>query len=268
MSIHRTAIVDPKADVDPSAEVGPYCVIDGNVKIASGCRLYHNVFVTGWTQIEPDCELHPGVIVGHAPQDIKYKGERTYCRIGARTLLREYATVHRGTMPESETVVGPDCFLLGGSHVGHNCRLGSGVTLINNVLLAGHVEVHEGATLGGAAAVHQFVRIGERSMVGGNARVSMDVPPFALVDVDGRVVGLNRVGMRRAGMAHADLVELRAAYRILYGSNLPFQAAINRVALQANGDAVKKLVAFLRGPSRRGITGAARGTKGPEQAES
>ena len=258
MSIHPTAVIARTVELDANVTVGPYCVLEGQVRIAGGCRLFHNVFVTGWTQIESDCELHPGVIVGHSPQYLKYKGDRSFCRIGKGAILREYVTVHRGTVPESETVVGESCFLLGGSHVAHNCKLGKGVTLVNGVLLAGHVQVHDGATLGGAAVVHQFVRIGERAMVMGNSRIQMDVPPFAMVDEDGRVCGLNRIGMRRAGMSHAQLDELRKAYRILYGSQLPFREAITRLSHEVTGDAGRTLLNFLQADSRRCITGRSR----------
>ncbi|MBI4716456.1 MAG: acyl-ACP--UDP-N-acetylglucosamine O-acyltransferase [Planctomycetes bacterium] len=259
MSIHPTALVDGKAELDADVEVGPYCVIDGHVRIAAGCRLHHGVYVTGWTELGPACVLHPGVIVGHEPQDVKYHGERSYCRIGRRTVLREHVTIHRGTIPDSETVVGEECFLLAGSHVAHNCRLGRGVTLINNVLLAGHVSIEDRATLGGGAVVHQFVRIGELTMIPGNGRVSMDVPPFAMLDFVGRVVGLNRVGMRRAGMTGEERDEIRALYRTLYGSSLPFREAVDRASVQAQTPAGRRLIAFLREESRRGIAGASHG---------
>ncbi|MBI1826978.1 MAG: acyl-ACP--UDP-N-acetylglucosamine O-acyltransferase [Planctomycetes bacterium] len=268
MSIHPTAIIERTVELDSNVTVGPYCVLEGNVQIASGCRLAHNVYVTGWTHIDADCELNTGVIVGHTPQDLKYKGERSYCRIGKGTILREYVTVHRGTLPESETVIGENCFLLGGSHVAHNCKLGKGVTLVNGALLAGHVEIRDGATLGGGALVHQFVRIGECVMITGNARVPMDVPPFAMVDPDGRVCGLNRIGMRRAGISPEQLDELRKAYRILYGSQLSFREAIDRLSREATGDAGRTLLNFLQADSRRGITGRSRRTTSASSHES
>ena len=215
MPIHPTAIIHPKAELDSTADVGPYCIIEGHVRVASGCRLHQGVYLTGWTQIGEDCELHPGVVVGHEPQDIKYKGERSYCRVGRGTILREYVTIHRGTIPDSETVVGEDCFLLVGSHVGHNCTVGDGVTLINDVLLAGHVEIGNRATIGGGAGIHQFVRIGELAMFAGNARVIQDIVPFALVGPEGRVAGLNRIGLRRAGISRDEVHDIRMAYRLL-----------------------------------------------------
>ncbi len=258
MAIHPTAIIDSAAELDSSVDVGPFCVIDGNVRVAAGCRLYQGVYLTGWTEIGEGCELHPGVIVGHAPQDIKYGGERSYCRVGRGTILREYVTIHRGTIPDSETIVGEDCFLLAGAHVAHNCRVGNRVTLINNVLLAGHVQVGDGATLGGGAGVHQFVRIGELVMIPGAGRVGQDVLPFALLDTQGHVAGLNRIGMRRAGMSREHMQQVREAYRLLFSLGLSLPNAVDRLAEEPPSPPRERLLAFLRGESKQGLAGRVR----------
>lgn len=265
MAIHPTAHVHPRADLDPTVDVGPHCIIEANVRVGAGCRLYHNVFLVGWTQIGEGCTLHPGVIVGHEPQDVKYKGERTYCRIGNRCIIREYVTIHRGTVPESATTVGDDGFFLAGSHIGHNCTVGHHVTMINNTLLAGHVEVGDRVTFGGAAGVHQFVRIGELVMVAGHAVAGMDLPPFVLTDRFGRISGLNRVGMRRAEFPAADRAEVRAAFGLLYRSGLPFAEAVTRIAALVQTSSGKKLMMFLQSPSKRGLTGPTR-RRGPDVA--
>ncbi len=260
--IHPTAIIDPKAELDSSVEIGPYCVVEGQVRVAAGCRLYHGVYLTGWTEIGENCVLHPGVIVGHEPQDTKYGGERSFCRVGRATILREHVTIHRGTIPESETVVGEECFLLAGAHVGHNCVVGKQVTLINNVLLGGHVEIGDRATLGGGVGVHQFVRIGELAMISGNARVTMDVVPFALSDIEGRVAGLNRKGLRRAGISPDELRAIRDAYRILFGSALPFRQAVAQLAAKQSSASVECICRFLAQESRRGVAGRPRRCRG------
>lgn len=262
MAIHPTAIIHRGAEIDPTTEIGPYCVIDSNVRIGANCRLFHNVFVTGWTQIADGCTIHPGAIVGHEPQDVKYKGERSYCRLGKNGIIREYVTIHRGTEPESTTAIGDNCFLLSGSHIAHNCSLGNNITLINGVLLAGHVHIGDRVTMGGGATVHQFVRIGELAMIAGNARVPMDVLPFAMLDVSGRVIGLNRIGMRRSGLTRDDLHAIREAYRTLHNSGLPFRKAVEKLTLQASASpAVSRLVQFLSEPSKRGIAGKSRGAQ-------
>jgi UDP-N-acetylglucosamine acyltransferase len=255
--IHPTSIIHPKADLDATVEVGPFCVIDEHVRIDAGCRLMHNVYVTGWTHIEEGCILHPGVIVGHSPQDVKYAGQRTYCRIGARTVLREYVTIHRGTDPESATNVGCDCFLLASSHVGHNCVLGDHVTIINAALLGGHVYVGERAMIGGAVGIHQFVRIGSLAMLAGTARVVQDVLPCALTDERGHIAGVNTVGLRRAGLPPGDIREVRTLFRILLGAGLfETRLALARdVARTATG---ARILAFLQEPSRRTLAGRSR----------
>ncbi len=264
MAIHSTAIVAPEAELDSSVEVGPYCVIDAHVRVGAGCRLYHGVYLTGWTEIGENCEFHPGVIVGHAPQDTKYGGERSYCRIGRGTVLREYVTIHRGTTPESYTLVGEDCFLLGGAHVADNCKVGNRVTLINNVLLGGHVTVEDRVTMGGAAVVHQFTRIGELAMVAGNARAIMDVVPFALLDPTGRVAGLNRIGLRRAGVSREQVQELRAAYRLLFATRLPFREALEQIRSLVKFPPGQRLLRFLDGESQRGLAGRTKAKAGSE----
>ncbi|MFQ5414864.1 MAG: acyl-ACP--UDP-N-acetylglucosamine O-acyltransferase [Phycisphaerae bacterium] len=290
MTVHSTAIIDPAARVHETVDVGAHCVIDAHVQIDAGCRLYHGVFVTGWTHIGAQCVLHPGAIVGHEPQDTHHHGGRSYCRVGPRTIIREYVTIHRGTDPESETVVGEGCFLLGGCHVAHNCRIGDDVTIINNALLAGHVDVGDRAVISGGAVIHQFVRIGAFAMIGGNARVSMDVVPYAMVDVKGRVAGLNTVGLRRAGVPRTEIEELRQAFRNLFGRvhgvgrapgagdasdapdddrsapgvgggrarSLPFSEAIVRVREQVTTPAGRRLAAFLAADTPRGVAGGTR----------
>lgn len=258
MLIHPTAIVDPRAKIDPAAHIGPFCVIEGEAEIGPGCRLVHSVYVTGWTTIAENCEIHPYAVIGHSPQDIKYHGERSYCRIAAGCIIREYASIHRGTVPESETIVGEGCFLLAGAHVGHNCRIGKKVTLINNVLLAGHVAVEDFVTVGGATAVHQFVRIGELAMVAGGGRVRQDILPFALTDSEGRIAGLNRVGLRRNEYGREEVAALRNAYRVLHQRGKSFQEAIAELEVCADAPATNKLLGFLKSPSRRGIAGRSR----------
>lgn len=257
LSIHSTAIIDPKAEIDPSVEIGPYCVIDAHVRIAAGCKLWQNVSVTGWTQIDADCELHPGVVVGHAPQDIKYAGQRTFCRIGRRTILREYVTIHRGTIPESETRIGNDCFLLAASHVGHNSVVGDRVTLINQVMLGGHVRVGHGAIIGGGAGLHQFVRIGDLAMVSGHAAIKKDIVPYSLVDRDGCIRGPNRVGIRRADIPEEHAQEIRLVFRELFkrGSNL--QDTVERISELVTTPEGRAILDFLKEPSQRGLAGRA-----------
>ena len=258
MAIHPTATIDSKAEIDESVEIGPYCVIDAHVRVGAGCKLYQGVYLTGWTEVGADCVLHPGAVIGHEPQDTRYGGERSYCRIGRGTIAREYVTIHRGTIPDSETVVGEGCFLLAGSHIAHNCIVGNGVTMINGTALAGHVEVGDRVTIGGGAMAHQFTRIGTLAMIAGGARVPMDVVPYAMTDLDGRIVGMNRVGLRRAGFAKDEVNEIRQAYRVLFARGVPREEAIRTIEAADHGAAVEGLLHFLKRPSERGLAGRTR----------
>ena len=210
--------------------------------------------VTGWTEIGAGCVIHANACVGDTPQDRAFSGARSFCRIGADTVIREGVTVHRGTAPESATEIGQRCLLMANSHVGHNCHIGDDVVIVNGAVLGGHVNVGPRAFLSGLTGFHQFVRIGELAMIGGVAKIVMDVPPFFMVGDDGQCcTGVNTVGLRRAGLGPDVRDELRSAYRLLYRTGLLFRAAIVEMERQVSTDAGKRLVQFLKAPSRRGV---------------
>jgi UDP-N-acetylglucosamine acyltransferase len=261
MAIHPTAIVDRRAELDPSAEVGAYAIIEGDVQIGAETRIAPHVLIGTGTRIGQRCRIHSFAAVGDLPQDLKFDGSRTYVSIGDETVIREHASVQRGSTPESTTVVGRRCYIMSTGHVGHNCTLGDDVVLVNGALLAGHVTVESRATLGGNAAVHQFARIGELAMVGGLTRIIRDVPPFMIAGPYG-VVGPNSVGMRRAGFSPAERQEIRECYRVLYRSQRLFRDAVECVAEQVRTEPGRRLVAFLRGPSKRGFQGSPRRARG------
>lgn len=258
MAIHSTAIIDPRATIDPSVEIGAYVVVDGVVQIGAGTRIFPHAYITGWTEIGANCEIHPGAVVGHVPQDLAFEKKESYCRIGEGTVIREGASIHRGTDAGSATVIGKRCHLMANAHVGHNCRVGDDVKMTNGAVLGGHVEIGEGAFLSGYVGVHQFVRIGELVMAGGVQRIVNDVPPYFLVVDNGCCAGVNLVGMKRAGFSKEQRAEVREAYRILYRSGMTFQKAIDVLADAVTTDPGKRIVAFLREPSKRGIVSARR----------
>ena len=199
MGIHPTAVIDAKAEIDSQVEIGPYVVIDGAVKIKRGTRVMAHAYLTGWTEIGEENEIHPGAVLGDAPQDKVYKGQESFLSIGDRNIFREHVQVHRGTAAGSTTVIGNDNFLMATSHVGHNCRLGDNVVLANGALLGGYVEVGKNAFISGNCVVHQFVRIGEYALMRGLSGTSRDVPPYAIIDWQHTVRGVNVVGLKRAG---------------------------------------------------------------------
>lgn len=268
MPIHPTAVIDQHAEIDPTAEIGAYAIIDGHVKIGAGVRVYPHAYITGWTEIGERCQIHPSAVVGHLPQDFNFKGDRSYCRIGAGTIIREGATVHRGTQPESWTILGKDCFLLAYSHVAHNCELGNGVKLINNSALAGHVIVGDNAIFSAHALVHQFVRIGEYVLVGPRATMLKDVPPFMKSWHISQVLGYNAIGMRRSGLfSKEDINEVRKAYKMLFREKIPMSKKIDDYAAVAQGRVGARMVEFLRGETKRGICGGRSSQTNDEELE-
>lgn len=221
MPIHPTAIVSRKAEVDSSVDVGPNVVIEEHVKIGAGTRIWANAYLTGHTEIGRDNQIHIGAVIGHEPQDFKFDRTcRSYLKIGDRNVFREYCTVHRGTEPESATVIGNQCYLMGLSHVGHNCVIGNHVIICNCALVAGHVHVGDSAFISGGVVIHQFTHIGRMAMFSGNARVSMDVPPFTLAAERNEIHTLNLVGLRRAKISREALSELKTVFKLFYLSGL------------------------------------------------
>lgn len=251
MAIHPTAIVDKEAEVDPTAEIGAYAVVESGTHIGPETRIYPHAYVGQGTTLGRRCMIHPFAVVGHLPQDLKYDGAPSYTQIGDETVIREHASVHRGTIPESTTVVGRRCFVMSTAHIAHNCIVGDDVKLANAALISGHCEVGNGAFLSGYVGIHQFTRVGELAMLGGMSRVPNDVPPFMLV-AEHAIAGLNVIGLRRAGFSSTERLELRECYRLLYRSGLAFPEAIERVARHVQTDPGQRLVAFLRGKTLRG----------------
>ncbi len=253
MSIHPTAVIDRQAQIDPQVEIGPYVVIEGAVRIKRGTRVMAHAYLTGWTEIGEENEIHPGVVLGEAPQDKAYKGQESYLSIGDRNIFREYVQVHRGTAPGSATVIGSDNFLMATAHVGHNCKLGDGVVVANGVLLGGHVEVGNHVFLSGNCVVHQFVRIGDYALMRGLSGTSRDVPPYAIVDWQHTVRGVNVVGLKRAGFDDKRIRAIRETFRVLFrpGRNLAIAVKEVQDSAGANGD-VLALLEFIQS-SKRGV---------------
>lgn len=253
MSIHSTAVVDPRAEIDAEAQIGPYVVIEGPVKIGRGTSVMAHAFLTGWTEIGEDNEIHPGAALGDAPQDKAYQGQESYLQIGSHNIFREYVQVHRGTAPGSSTVIGNDNFLMAGAHVGHNCRVDDHVVIASGALLGGYVEVGEHAFISGNCVVHQFVRVGKFSLMRGLSGTSRDVPPYSIVDWQHSVRGLNVVGLKRAGFDERTIRELKEAFRVLFRKGRNLSLAIKEV--EANGvlsPEVSTLLEFVKS-SKRGV---------------
>ncbi len=252
--IHPAAHVDPAAEIGDGVEIGPGAFVGPHVKIGPGTRVFANAFVDGWTEIGRDCRIHPGAVVGHEPQDKGFKGGVSYLKLGDRNEVREYATLHRGTEAGSSTVIGDDNLLMAYSHVAHNCRIANGTIVASCSLLAGFVELEDQARISGGVVVHQFTRIGRLAMIGGNARVARDVPPFTLLEGNSAVRSLNVVGLRRAGISPDGLAALKNVFRVYYRSGLTPAEAL--ASLSAEEEALpseaRHFVRFVAG-SRRGV---------------
>lgn len=252
-AIHSRAIIGKSVRLGEGNEIGPGCVIEDGAVLGAGNCLWANVYVGPGTTIGDGNQIHMGAVIGHAPQDTAFTGEPSFTRLGSRNLIREYVTIHRGTKPGSETVVGDDNFLMANAHLGHNCRLGSRVTLVNAATLAGYCEVEDGVLISGLVVVHQFVRIGRLAMVSGLSAVNKDVPPFLFCGGRPAVIqGLNVVGLRRAGLPASVRQEIKQAYTRLYREGLNVPHALELIEQECRSAEVEQLMAFIRA-STRGI---------------
>ncbi len=254
MSIHSTAIVDPSARIADSATIGPFCVIGAEVTIAPETELKAHVFIEGPTQIGSGNIFFPYTSVGVAPQDLKYKGERSSTRIGDRNRIREFVTIHRGTEGGGMlTSIGDDNLLMAYTHVAHDAAIGSQTVLANGVTLAGHVTIGDWAVIGAFSGVHQFCRVGRHSMIGGYSVVTQDILPFSTTvsQREIKVFGANRVGMERRGFDIANIEALQTAFRLLTRSKLNTTQAMDRIRAELEPTAeLEELLAFISASER------------------
>jgi acyl-ACP--UDP-N-acetylglucosamine O-acyltransferase len=242
-AIHPSAVVDPAATLGQGVRIGPFCVVGPDVILGDGVELVSHVCVAGVTTIGARTKVWPFASLGHQPQDLKYRGERTRLEIGADNMIREHVTMNPGTAQGGDvTRVGDHGLYMVGVHVGHDCIVGDHVILANNATLGGHVEVGDHAVLGGISAVHQKVRIGAGAMVGGMTGVEKDVIPYGLAIGDrARLAGLNLVGLKRRGVPHEEIHTVRAAYRAIPMTDHP-----TSVGVIAGAGALPQLIVAAR----------------------
>lgn len=256
ITIDARAIVSPKAELADNVTIGPFTIVEENVIIGEGTTIDANALIGRGTRLGKQCRVHHGAVVGHEPQDLKYRGEPTTCEVGDRTVVREYATLHRGTGDAGRTIIGSDCLLMGYVHIAHDCVVGSKVIMSNAAMLAGHCVVEAHVIIGGITPVHQFVRIGQHSMIGGGLRVPKDVPPFVLAGQEPLIFqGLNSVGLRRRGFSPEAITALDRAYTFIYNSGLNVSQAVEKIKSDpelAGAPEVQTLLAFVT-KSTRGI---------------
>jgi UDP-N-acetylglucosamine acyltransferase len=257
--INPRAIVSPKAQLGENVSIGPFTIVEDEAVIGEGTHVGANVLIASGARIGKECRIHHGAVLATAPQDLKYRDEPTTLEIGDNTVIREYATLNRGTHDRWKTTVGSHCFIMAYVHVAHDCEIGDHVILANGVNMAGHVVIEEHAIIGGVTPIHQFVRIGRHSMIGGGFRVPKDVPPYVLAGQEPLVFqGLNIVGLKRRNFSSEAIGALENAYRLLYQSRLNVTQAIERIKAEIpQTEEVRYIVDFVT-MSKRGIIGSRR----------
>lgn len=259
MKIHPTALVDPAARLGEDVEIGPYACVGSEVEIGARSVVQAHVVLEGAVRLGTDNRIGPGAIIGGWPQDLSFKpATQSSVEIGNGNTIREHVTIHRGTAAGSATRIGDQNFLMAGAHLGHNCVIGSRVIIANNCLLGGYVTIEDGAFLGGACVFHQFMRVGRLAITQGISGFGKDVPPYVAAAGVNKVVGLNVVGLRRAGLEAEDQAEIKAAFRLLYESGLNVSQALAQAREQNWREPAQAFFDFVAAAKKRGICGLRR----------
>ena len=241
MGTHPTAVVSPTAKIGEDVDIGPFCVVEAGVTIGDRCKLASHVVIKQDTTLGPNNQIAEGAVLGGMPQHSNMPENPGGVVIGSGNTIRENATVHRALEEDEATIIGNNNLVMVNTHVAHDCRVGNNTILANTVMLAGHVTVGDRAYLSGAAAVHQFCRIGTLAMVGGQSHITKDVPPYVTVDgLSSLVVGLNQVGLRR----------LKAAYRVIYRSDLTWNEILVRLREEFTEGSPTQFYQFLSTTTR------------------
>lgn len=254
--VHPTALIENGAQIGADVEIGPYSCIGHDVVLGDGVRLGSHVVVTGRTHLGDGTRVFPFASIGHQPQDLKFKGEKSSLEIGKNNVIREHVTMNPGTEGGGMvTRIGDGCLFMVAAHVAHDCQIGDNVILVNNATLAGHVEIGDWAIVGGLSAVHQFVRIGRHAMIGGMTGVGNDVIPYGSVAGNrAHLSGLNLVGLKRRDFSREVIHDLRRAYRLIFAQEGTLSERVTDVAeLFSNVEPVMEIVNFIGVDSARAI---------------
>ncbi len=253
---HPTAIIDPSAKVPSSCKIGPYCVIGADVELGESCDLIAHVVLQGPTKLGSHNKIYPFAAIGIGPQDLSYKGEPTRLEIGDHNQIREYVTIHRGTVKGGAlTTVGSHCLIMAYAHVAHDCHIGDHVILANGATLGGHVTVEEYASISALCPIHQFVTIGKYSYVGGGTTITQDVLPFSKTSAAREVhaYGVNSVGLQRKGFSPERIRKIQHFFKVLLASKLNTSQALEKIRSEGDlGEDVAMLVDFVA-RSERGV---------------
>lgn len=256
--IHPTSVVSPESELADDVVIGPYCFLTGRVKLGAGVRLMGNNYLNGPVTMGARTIVYPFACLGFEPQDVKFKPGMTTAgvEIGADCIIREYVTIHASTSKEVPTRLGDRAFMMITTHIAHDCQVGNDATFVYGAGVAGHAVLGNNVTLGGSAVIHQFCRIGRMVMMSGDCGVSLDVPPFCVVNERNRIGGINQVGLRRSGMPREHITELRRAFRDVLRSPMPRKEAVAILrdrAAETNCPPLLEMAEFIAA-SKRGIT--------------
>jgi UDP-N-acetylglucosamine acyltransferase len=248
------SVIGKKAKIGNNVTIKDFTVIEDDVEIGDNVEIGSNVLIANGARIEGKVKIHHGAIIGTIPQDLKFGGEETTLEIGESTIIREYATLNRGTNHSKKTIVGKNCFIMAYAHVAHDCRIGSNVILANAVQMGGHVEIGDSTIVGGGVVIHQFSKIGEHVMVGGGFRVVKDLPPFILAGgYPLKYEGINVVGLRRRGFTDEQITNIRKTYDEIYNSGLNVSDAVKKIIESSEmTDEIENIINFIKA-SERGI---------------
>jgi UDP-N-acetylglucosamine acyltransferase len=256
INVHPTAVIDPGAIVPSSCRIGPYCVIGPDVEVGENCELISHVVLSGPMRMGNHNRVFPFAALGAGPQDLTFHGEPTRIEIGDHNEIREYVTIHRGTVKGGGiTSIGNHCLIMAYAHIAHDCHVGDNVIMANAATLAGHVIIEDWAVLGAMCPVHQFVRIGMHAYVGGGSTITKDVLPFSktVAARDAKAYGLNAIGLERRGFSRERIRKIHHAYKVLLASKLNTTQALERLTSETGvGDDVEMLIRFIES-SERGV---------------
>ena len=257
--IHPTAIVHPEAELEEDVEIGPFAVVHGGARIGKGTKVDSHAVIYGCARIGENNYIGCGAVIGAPPQDISYKGQPTFVEIGNSNTIREYVTIHRATQEGKATVIGNRCFLMAYSHVAHDCIIGNEVIITNYAGISGFVEIEDKAIISGHVGIHQFVRIGTLAFVSGGSFPGQDIPPYTIAaGRPAKVVGLNVVGMRRAGFSSSTRLQIKRAFDIFYRKGLNRKHALEIIERELDAPEVKRFVEFIKKSEKRGVASFAR----------
>jgi UDP-N-acetylglucosamine acyltransferase len=255
LNIHPTAIIESGARLADNVEVGAYAIVGSETELAADCVIESHAVIKGAVKIDVGNLIGHGAVIGGAPQDLGFKPTtRSGVVIGARNVIREHCTIHRGASEDSNTTLGDDNFLMAGTHMGHNSRVANGVIVANNCLLAGYVTVDDSAFLGGGCVFHQHVRVGRLAITQGGSAFSKDVPPYVIAAGLNLVFGLNAIGLKRAGLTREVRSDIKRAFKLLYASGLNVTQAVGEAHTKEWSEPARAFFEFVAAANTRGIS--------------